>query len=78
MPLSILESLEQHPHIECLACNPLKEPLQLHVMGLGEEDNTVVEDSLDNHVKDTQEDNYALLKDWQEPHNLCLDPNNYY
>jgi hypothetical protein len=31
-------------------------------MGLGEEGDTIIEDNLDNQVKDAQEDSYALLK----------------
>jgi hypothetical protein len=78
MPPSILESLEQHPHIECSACTEEGETLDLRVMGLGEEGDTIIEDNLDNQVKDTQEDFYALLKTWQEPHNLRIDHENFF
>jgi hypothetical protein len=78
MPPSILESLKQHPHIECSACMQEMETLDLWVMGLGEGGDTIIKDNLDNQVKDAQGDSYALLKTWQEPHNLHIDHGNFF
>ncbi len=78
MPPSILESLKQHPHIECSACEQETETLSLIVMGLGEENDTIIEDNLDNCIKDSQENNYTQLKEWLEPHQLWINTNNYF
>ncbi len=78
MPPSILESLKQHPHIECSACEQEMETLSLAVMGLGEENDTIIKDNLDNRIKDNQENSYTQLKEWLEPHHLQIDTNNYF
>ncbi len=78
MPPSILESLKWHPHIECSACKQETGTLSLAVMGLGEENDTVIEDNLDNQVKIAQENDYTQLKEWLEPHHLCINTDNYF
>ena len=53
MPPEILELLKQCSHIECSSCE-----LYANNTGLGEENDTIMEDNLNNQVKIAQDAHY--------------------
>ena len=66
MPHEIQETMHPHLHLECAICNlddilTPKSDLQANVTGLGEENDTVLEDNLDNQVKIAQDAHYDTL-----------------
>jgi len=74
MPHDILEALEQHLCIECSLCK-----LETNVTTLWTtEIDSLTQPLLNIQVKETQEDHYTLLRNWQGPHNLTIDTNNYF
>jgi len=82
MPPEICETMQPHPRLDCAVCdldNILgpESDLQVNVAGLGEEDDTVIEDNLDNRVKIAQDAHYDTLITWMAPHTLTLGTDNY-
>jgi hypothetical protein len=56
MPHKIQETMQPHPHLECAVCDlddilAIKSDTQANVAGLGEENDTIMEDNLDNWAK---------------------------
>ena len=66
MPPQIQETMQPHPHLDCAVCDlddilTINSDLQVNVAGLGEEDDTVIENNLDNQVKIAQDAHYDTL-----------------
>jgi RNase H-like domain found in reverse transcriptase/Integrase zinc binding domain len=55
----------------------LESDLQVNVAGLGEENDTVIEENLDNQVRIAQDAHYDTLITWMAPHSLTLSMDNY-
>jgi hypothetical protein len=58
--------MQPHPRLDCAVCNlddilTIESDLQANVAGLGEEDDTVIEENLDNRVKIAQDAHYDTL-----------------
>ena len=66
MPPEICETMQPHPRLDCAICDlddilTIESDLQVNVAGLGEEDDTVAENNLDNRVKIAQDAHYDVL-----------------
>jgi hypothetical protein len=75
MPHEIQETMQPHPCLECAVCNldnilASESDLQANVTGLGEENDTILEDNLDNQIKIAQDAHYNDLITWMTPQPL--------
>jgi hypothetical protein len=74
--------MQPHLCLDCAVCDlddilTIESDLQVNVAGLGEEDDTDMEDNLDNRVKIAQDAHYDTLITWMTPHSLTLGTDNY-
>ena len=83
MPLEIAQTLNPENCLDCTVCkleNILcpTDALCANIAGLGKENDTTLEDNLENQIKIAQDAHYNDLLSWQTPHNLHLDTENYF